>query len=292
MGVCSRESSPGLWSPEVGCFSNNCIALPDTTALMPNNKSPSALMLPVSVWTSNVVYHNVLAFIAETWHSRILNHGVWSHLAVCVPGCALQGCVLPRSAGWSSGASMSISSLWLSVMRNLNGKLKVMEIGLFLVARVPALAGDCQHRSPPVQEPTEWKLGCSPGQQWVLELRGLGGSGGLWPTAVGMWASSGDKRHLNCSSLQVDVIRIGGSFGPARWGFGVLASLLPKPFCTTYPLPCCIHVVSTKTFLEVWILFCLWHQIEMVHLHPLKSVSEIQRQRIWLHWLWPLPGSS
>lgn len=148
MGVCSRESPPGLWSPEVGCFSNNCIALPDTTALMPNNKSLSALMFPVSVWISNVVYHNVLAFIAETWHSRILNHGVWSHLAVCVPGCAPQGCVLPSSAGWSSGASMSISSLWLSVMRNPNSKLKVMEIGLFLVARFPALAGGCQHRSP------------------------------------------------------------------------------------------------------------------------------------------------
>lgn len=137
-----------------------------------------------------------------------------------------------------------------------------MEIGLFPSAQFPALAWGFQHRS---------RQSGSPGA-------GAAGLGKEWGTVtpMGMWASDGDKRHLNCSSLRVDVVRFGGSFAPARRGFGVLSLLLPKPFCATCHLPCCRHVVSSKTFLIVGILFCLWHQREVVPLHPLKSVSKIQ----------------
>lgn len=87
----------------------------------------------------------------------------------------------------------------------------------------------------------EQELGCSPGAR----AAGLGRERGCCnPQQWGMRRSAGAKSCVNSSSLQGDVVRFGGSFGPARRE--VLLCFLPCP---------CTHFVQHGTLLYMYYLF-------------------------------------
>lgn len=128
MGVCSRESPLGLWSPEVGRFSNNCIALPDTAALMPECSDACSFHMDIKRCLPQCSHF-------YCWNMTLQNTQPWClepFSCVCSWVCTTGLCLAqlrrlcPLLLSWSSGASVSIPPLWLSIMGNLNGKLKVM----------------------------------------------------------------------------------------------------------------------------------------------------------------------
>ena len=115
----------------------------------------------------------------------------------------------------------------------------------------------------------------------MLELQGSGGSAVLLLTDVGMWRSAGAKSCLNYSSLQGGMVRFGGICGLARRGFGVF--FLPASIPILHNMG---HLASPLAYMSLLKLFwkfefCFASDIrEKLNSHPLKSVSEIQKQHI------------
>lgn len=83
-GVCSRKPPAGFGVQRRDAWAHNHVTLPDTAALMRRKQSLSALMLVVAIWMSKDDSLNVLAFIAETWDSRLLDLSIQSHLIMYV----------------------------------------------------------------------------------------------------------------------------------------------------------------------------------------------------------------